>query len=277
MTRTVAAARSLALPIRTDRRGRLLDVIALTMTAAILAVTVVQWVPLLFNLDPAKIAIDFNLYVDATRRALNGGAYYLAYQLEGPYDATPGVILYPPPFILVMIPFAILPWPVYWLLPIGAVAWGAWVFRPRITWWPVIAFCIWWPGTLITLVAGNPVLLFTGAMALATLRYWPAAWILLKPSLFPFALFGIWTRAWWAGLGLFVLVSIPFGLMWLDYAAVLLNARHELGLLYNIGQAPTLAIPLAIWAGRTRPARGFTLAWPLSRVYLPARVTEALR
>ena len=224
------------------------------MTAAILGLTVVQWVPILLDLDPAKIAIDYNLYVEATQRAITGGGYYLPYQVAGPYDATPGVILYPPPFILVMLPFLVLPWPFYWVLPIAAVAWAAWVHRPRIPWWPVIAFCLWWPGTLITLVAGNPVLLFTGAMALATLWYWPAVWIFLKPSLFPFALFGIWKRSWWIGLGVFVLIAIPFGAMWLDYVQVLVNAQHELGLLYNFGQAPTLALPLAVWAGRRRLA-----------------------
>ena len=235
-----------------------MDLVALTMTATILGLMVVQAVPILLDLDPAKIAVDYNLYVEATARAVSGGPYYLPHQLAGPYDATPGVILYPPTFILVMLPFTVLPWVVYWALPIGTVIWAAWIHRPRVAWWPVIAFCLWWPGTLVTLVAGNPVLLFTGVMALATLWYWPAVWILLKPSLFPFALFGVWKRSWWIALAVFILVAIPFGAMWLDYVTVLLNARHELGLLYNFGQAPTLALPLAIWAGRRRPSRRTT-------------------
>jgi hypothetical protein len=243
---------ALALPIRAAGRGRLIDVAALTMTATILGLTVVNWVPILLDLDPAKIAIDYNLSVEATQRFLSGGGYYLPYQVAAPYDATPGVILYPPSFIVVMLPFLVLPWPFYWALPIAAVAWGIWFHRPRIPWWPVIALCLWWPGTLITLVAGNPVLLFTGAMALATIWYWPAVWIFLKPSLFPFAFFGVWKRSWWMGLAAFVLIAIPFAAMWIDYVHVLLNARHELGLLYNFGQAPTLALPLAVWAGRRR-------------------------
>jgi hypothetical protein len=243
---------TIALPIRPAGRGRLLDLAALAMTAAILGLLVVQWVPILFDLNVAKIAVDYNLYVDATQRAIDGGGYYLPYQVAGPYPADPGVILYPPPFILVMVPFLFLPWPVYWALPIAAVVGAIWMLRPAITWWPVMAFCLWWPGTLITLVAGNPVLLFTGAMALATIWYWPAVAIFLKPSLFPFALFGIWKRSWWIALGVAILVSLPFGAMWIDYIAVVRNAQHELGLLYNFGQAPTLALPLAAWAGRTR-------------------------
>ena len=65
----------------------------------------------LFDIDPAKIAIDYNLYVDATRRAVSGGVVLPPNQLAGPYDATPGVILYPPPFIRES-PFTLLPWPV---------------------------------------------------------------------------------------------------------------------------------------------------------------------
>jgi hypothetical protein len=242
----------MAIPIRSEGRGRLIDIACLVLTGVILAMLVRDLIPLLPNLDPTKIAIDYNLYVDATRRFLEGGGYYLPYQLEGPYPADPGVILYPPTFILVMLPFVYLPWPFYWALPIGAVVYAAWVHRPRVVAWPAIAFCLWWPGTIVNLVAGNPVLLFMGALALATIWYWPSVLIFLKPSLLPFAFFGAWKRSWWIALGVLVLVSLPFGGMWLDYVAVLLNARHDLGLLYNLGQVPLMLLPLAIWAGGSR-------------------------
>ena len=242
---------ALALPIRHEGRGRLIDIACLVLTGVILAMLVRDLVPLLPNLDPDKIAIDFNLYVEATRRAASGGDYYLLYQLQGPYPADPGVILYPPTFILVMLPFTWLPWPVYWLAGLGPVVYAAWVHRPRVIAWPAIALCLWWPGTIVNVVAGNPVLLFMGALALATIWYWPSVLIFLKPSLLPFAFFGVWKRSWWIALGVLVLISLPFGTMWRDYLTVLLNARHELGLLYNLGQVPLMLLPLAIWAGRT--------------------------
>lgn len=244
-------ARSLPL-VRRDPRGRAVDIAALALTALFLGLLVRDLVPLLPNLDPAKIAVDYHLYLDATQRAVNGSFYYLPYQLQGPYEAFPGVILYPPTFILVMLPFLVLPWFLYWALPIGAVAYAAWRLRPRVIAWPAIAMCLWWPDTTTTVVAGNPALLAVGALALGTVWGWPGVLVLLKPSLAPFALFGAWRRSWWVALGALVLVSVPFGAMWLDYVVVLQNARHPLGLLYNLPQVPTMLLPIAIWAGRRR-------------------------
>jgi hypothetical protein len=55
-----------------------------------------------------------------------------------------------------------------------------------------------------------------------------------------------------------VFVSLPFGAAWLDYATVLLDARHPLGLLYNLGQVPTMMLPLIVWAGRRSGSRSPT-------------------
>lgn len=215
-SRVVGVMRSL---IRPEAPGRWVDLVALAVTALFLALLVHDLVPLLPNLDPAKIAVDYNLYVEATKRWLAGGAYYLPYQLNGPYEAVPGVILYPPPFTLVMLPFVVLPWIAYWAVPIGAVIYASWRHRPRVIAWPGIALCLWFPGTTVMLVAGNPTMLIV--------------------------------------LGVCVLVSVPFFGMWVDYAKVLLDARHPLGLLYNLGQVPTMLLPIVVWAGRRRSAHSF--------------------
>lgn len=241
--------------IRCDSPGRYIDLVATGLTVVILAALARDLVLLLPNLEPAKIAIDYDLYVDATRRWLEGGGYYLPEQLLGPYEAVPGVVLYPPVFTLVMLPFLVLPWPAYWALPIAAVVFAILRHRPRAIVWPGIALCLWWPGTIVTLVAGNPVMLMIGALALGTIWAWPSVFVLLKPSLGPFALFGIWRRSWWVALGVMALVSLPFAGAWLDYATVLLNSRHPLGLLYNLGQVPTMVLPLLVWAGRSPVAR----------------------
>ena len=238
--------------VRPDPRGRLVDLAALAVTAMFAALLVRDLVPLLPNLDPAKMGVDYDLYVGATRRYLDGGGYYLSYQLQGPYEAVPGVILYPPTFILVMAPFLVLPWITYWALPIGAVLYAVWRHRPRVVAWPLIAMCLWFPGTTVMVVAGNPALLAVGALALGTIWAWPAVLVLLKLTLAPFGLFGAWKRSWWIALGALALASLPFGAMWLDYVTVLQNARHPLGLLYNIGQVPTMLLPIVVWAGRRR-------------------------
>jgi hypothetical protein len=223
---------------------------------ALLALWVRDLVATLVDLDLHFVGLDYNLYVEATRRVLGGGFYYLPYQLEGPYAATPGVILYPPTFILVMLPFVVLPWVVYWALPIAAIAWAAWHHRPRVVAWPGIAMCLWFPGTALMLITGNPALLAVGALAAGTVWSWPSVLVLLKPTLAPFALIGVRRRSWWVALAVLALVGLPFGVMWIDYVAVVLNARHPLGLLYNLGQMPTMLLPIVIWAGRRRPARG---------------------
>ena len=248
--------------VRPERPGRWIDLIALAVTAVFLALLARDLVQLLPNLDPTKIAIDYHLYVDATRRWLDSGRYYEPYQVWMPYDATPGVILYPPTLLLVMLPFLYLPWIAWWALPIAAVGYAVWRHRPRVVAWPGIAICLWFPGTIVTLVAGNPAMLMVGALALGTIWSWPSVFVLLKPSLGPFALFGVWRRSWWVALAVLVLVSVPFLGMWVDYTHVLLNARHPLGLLYNLGQVPTMLLPIVIWAGRRRPARPLPEAQP---------------
>lgn len=242
------------IPIRQDPRGRLVDLVALTLTAVFLALLIADLVPLLPNLDPAKIAVDYNLYLGATRRFFAGGGYYLPYQISGPYPTDPGVILYPPPFVLVVAPFLVLPWICWWALPIGITAAVVWHHRPRVVAWPVIAGCLWFPGTTVMIVAGNPTMLFVAGVALATVWSAFGPFALLKPSLFPFALVGIRERAWWIGLAVLLLVSLPFGAMWIDYAKVLLNARNPFGVLYNAVQAPTMLLPVAAWLGGSRRA-----------------------
>jgi hypothetical protein len=239
-------------PARPSRRLSKVELISLAVTVVFTVLLVSDLIQLLPHLDPAKIAIDYNLYIGATQRFLDGGAYYLPGQLQGPYPADPGVILYPPTFILVMAPFLVLPPWTYWITPLAAVLYAAWRHRPGIIAWPYIAICCWFPGTTVNIVAGNPSILFCGALALGTIWYWPAVMGFLKPSLLPFAFFGVWKRAWWVGLGVLVLVSLPFGWLWRDYLQVVLDARHPLGLLYNVGQIPLMLLPIAIWAGRTR-------------------------
>jgi len=96
---------------------------------------------------------------------------------------------------------------------------------------------------------------------------WPSVLVLLKPSLLPFALFGSNRRSWWIALGLLVIVSLPFGTMWLDYVAAMRNAN--LGPLYALHTVPFFLAPLVAWVARTRDLpteRPFLrLPWPRQR------------
>ena len=80
---------------------------------------------------------------------------------------------------------------------------------------------------------------------------------LLKPSLFPFALFGANRRSWWIALGAFVALSLPFGSMWAGLGRVGRELARG-GVLYSALEIPMLLLPLVAWLGRTESRRPAT-------------------
>ena len=80
---------------------------------------------------------------------------------------------------------------------------------------------------------------------------WPAPFILLKPSFAMLAVAGIWKRAWWVGLAVLVVVSVPFAAQWVTYATVLQHADVPPD--YSLVWWPVFLGLTAIWAGRSRP------------------------
>ncbi len=154
---------------------------------------------------------------------------------------------------MLFVPFTFLPAVLWWLVPAAAVVWCVASLRPRPIVWPVLALCLAWPPTLVKIVTGNPVIWAVAAMSMGVLYAWPSVFVLIKPSLFPFALFGVWRRSWWVGLAFFVAISLPFGLLWLDWVHSVLNSQGG-GIAYSILEAPMLAFPIVVWLGRTRPS-----------------------
>ena len=228
-------------------------------TAIALSVAVFA-IPLAFVLlipDPLEqpLGVDFVLYRDVAARWLAGGPYFEPYQLAGPYEIRAGDVLYPPVGLVLFVPFALLPavlaWPLWWAIPVGATVWSIWRLRPRPEVWPLIAMCVAWPTTLLKTWTGNPVIWCVAALALGTLYYWPSVFVLLKPSLAPFALFGATRRSWWLALAGVVALSVPFGALWADWIASLVNSRGG-GPLYSALEIPMLLIPLVAWWGRNR-------------------------
>jgi len=218
--------------------------------------------PVLFVLaipDPLEqpLGVDIALYRDAAARWFSGGPFYEPRQLAGPYEVAHGDILYPPVGLWLFVPIALLPTalalPLWWGLPAAVTAWAIHRLRPRPAVWPLIALCLAWPTTPLKVWTGNPVIWSVAAMAIATAWRGAAAFALLKPSLFPFALFGIRQRSWWVGLAIFGLLCLPFGPMWADWIATVLNTRGG-GVLYSALEAPMLALPLVAWVGRRATA-----------------------
>jgi hypothetical protein len=229
-------------------------------TAIALSVAVFA-IPLAFALvipHPLEqpLGVDFTLYRNVAARWLAGGPYFEPYQLAGPYEIRAGDVLYPPAGLVLFVPFVLLAdvfaWLLWWTIPIGATAWAIWRLRPRPAVWPLLALCVAWPTTLLKTWTGNPVIWSVAALALGTLWYWPSVFVLLKPSLAPFALFGANRRDWWLALAGLVLVSIPFGSLWVDWVTSVVNSRGG-GVLYSTLEIPMLLLPLIAWLGRTQP------------------------
>jgi hypothetical protein len=198
--------------------------------------------------------VDRSLYMGATARWLAGGPFYLPYQLAGPYPVLAGDILYPPVALWLFVPLRLLPAVFWWAIPLGLTGWAVWRLRPSFLVWPLLALCVAWPPTVVKIGTGNPVIWAMAAMALGVVTAGPAVFALIKPSLFPFALWGANRRRWWGFLVVFIGLSVPFGAMWADWLTALANSRGG-GLLYSIQEAPMLALPVIAWLGRGAQVR----------------------
>jgi hypothetical protein len=95
----------------------------------------------------------------------------------------------------------------------------------------------------------------------------PASLILFKPSLLPFAFFGVHRRRWWLGLGLLGLLSLPFAGLTVTWIQVILNTHGRVGPFYNAEEFPYVAIPLVAWLGSSR----FTMSEGRARVRRTAK------
>jgi hypothetical protein len=197
-----------------------------------------------------SIGIDYQLYVDAARRWLESGIFYLPFQTAGPYNVIGiGEVLYPPVILWLLVPFTILPAILWWAIPLGLTAVAIARMRPA-------AWSLALAGAICTTHAvqapifwGTPVIWLAPAVAWGFLLGWPAVFVLIKPTLAPFALSGLTRpRAFLVGLALFVALAVPFLPMWFDWLAAIRNS--DLGIFYAFTQNLLLVVPVVTWLGR---------------------------
>jgi hypothetical protein len=209
-----------------------------------------------------RLGIDFREYIEAARRWLGGGSFYEPWQLTGAYlvprwehEIARLPVLYPPIALLLFVPFAVAPGlaALWWAVPISVVAWVVLSWRPRPWTWPILAFCIFAGDTIWLTVSGNPVLWTTAFLALGTRFGWPAVGVLLKPTVAMFALVGARKRGWWLAAVVLVVLALPFGSLWADYAAAIGNqvGMNALSWLTNV---PMMLIPIIAHVGARAPA-----------------------
>jgi hypothetical protein len=203
---------------------------------------------------PGYVGHDLTLYQHEVNAWLGGTPMYPAFEVGGPFQIVDGVILYPPMTIVLFLLTLPLPLPLWWLIPISIVATVIYRLHPRRRWLLAIAGCLIYPISVGLVVSGNPDLWLAAALAVSV--YWnpAAAFVLLKPSVFPFALIGWRRREWWAvavTLGVISLFLLPQTLDWLS---VVRNGQGGLrsGLIYSYQDVPLLMVPLLAWAGSAR-------------------------
>jgi len=115
---------------------------------AIVAVLAFEAFGLAMTLGVANLGYDYQAYLQAARRILDGAPLYdVSVNVAGDF----AIYLYPPPFALTIIPFALLPdqtglW--QWeAVAIGAVVVGVAILpvRPRVRWTMLLLCIINWP------------------------------------------------------------------------------------------------------------------------------------
>jgi hypothetical protein len=205
---------------------------------------------------PADIGSDYTLYIDATRRWLGRGAFDLQAQLAGPYTEAIRPVLYPPPALVLFVPFTVLPEFLWFGIPVALTAWMIVWHRPTVWGWvAMMAIVAVVPLLFLPYVAGTPTIWIIAFFALGT--RWPAAaaLVLLKPTLAPFALIGARDRRFWVICGALGVVSIATLPMTLDWLKAVTNLTGEKsGVLYSVENLPLVAVVLTAWlTGRHEP------------------------
>jgi hypothetical protein len=206
---------------------------------------------------------DLSIYRNATERLFGGGGWYLERQLQGPYQLQFGDVLYPPVTAWFFVPWLLLPAWTFSAIPLGMLAWFVRAARPAPWTWPIMAFGLVFPVSLIYIAYANPTIWIAAFVALGLQYSWPGVLVLLKPSLAPFALIGIRSRGWWMALAVLAVASLPFLALTLEYPRIVLDSRGS-SLLYSATSVPILLVPIVAWLGRWDP-RAAIAAIPQTR------------
>lgn len=186
---------------------------------------------------------DYETYIGAAHSFLEGQGFYHAYQLAGPYAigcACPDAILYPPTLLWLLLPFTVLP-AILWWAPVLIVGWIVWTCGSRPRQLLALSLALW-PQTAGMVGAGNPGMWIVAMLALATRYPVFAPWVLLKPTLAPFALYRGNRRSWWLGLAAFAIGSAAFLPLWFDWLTAIRNSNGDP--LYSLTNVIPMLIPL---------------------------------
>ena len=193
------------------------------------------------------LANDLIHYELAVDRWLATGSPYPPDQVAGPFQYDERTFLHPPISLPFFLAWKVLPWPLFWILPLALLGYVVASYKPKPWTWPVMALPLLLYPIGGMLISGNTDLWMWGLFAAGVKWGWPAAFMGLKPSAAYGALVGVRDRRFWLaclGLGL---ASIPFGGLWVEWVRVILHSPGTI--LYSIGNVVMYSIPLVARLG----------------------------
>ncbi len=221
---------------------------------------------------------DYRFFMAIAERWRTGASVYLPHQLAGPYTELSGRdMIYPPIALLLFVPLSFLPAPLWWIIPLGTIAAVIIWFRPEAWTWPVFALALWYPRDESMIIWGNTGMWMAALVGLGLVWGWPAAFVLLKPSLAPFLLAGIRKpRALVVGLVLLAALSLTMVPLWADFITAVRNAGSSWpSVLYSLPDIPLLLMPALAWMARTRGRRQVSVTNPDAMERAQASLTMA--
>ncbi len=231
--------------------------VALGLTAVLLALAGVR----LLAVASGSFARDWGFgngdlvgYTDGARRFLETGSPFTLEQLSGPWVLGPHSFIHPPAALPLFLPFLVLPWILWWLIPLAVTAFAILRLRPAMWAWPLMALCLCWPRSAGAIVVGNTDIWVMAFLAAGAWLGWPLALLVVKPTFAPLAIIGIRRRsAWLAGAAVAALSLVALQL-WIDWLTVIRNAGLSPG--YSLLNLPLVLIPVIAYLARTRTDDG---------------------
>jgi hypothetical protein len=230
-----------------------LAAILLIVALALLVVTLQSpWGQLNLGADPVEG------YLPGAQRFLDTGSPYLPDQIAGPWALGAHSFIHPPSALPLFIPFLILPYGLWWAVPIVVTVLAIVWLRPAPWTWPLMAACLCWPRSTGSLIAGNTDMWSMAAVAAGAAWGLPIVILAIKPTFAPLALVAVRRRSAWIAGAVLAVLMLPLLHLWFDWLQVIGNA--SLSWTYSLLNLPLVLIGLIAWVGRTRgrPQAGAT-------------------